>query len=212
MDIKTAASAITSTMLTATVAEFDSHWFWALVLAFHLSFLFAFAMGANEVSNAFATSVGSGVLSLRVAYILATIFESAGGILLGILFVLFKILLKQILGYQVLKTLRFGIIDLHMYEGEQEEFLLGQVAILAASGLWMFGATILRYPCSSTHSHIGSIVGFSLFIKGFQGLQMGHVYKILASWVISPVSNLLNISKFKKFRYFLALFPQFCTS
>ena len=27
------------------------HYLWALVLAFHLSFLFAFAMGANEVSN-----------------------------------------------------------------------------------------------------------------------------------------------------------------
>jgi phosphate/sulfate permease len=33
--------------------------------------------------SAFATSVGSGAISLRAAYALATVVETAGGVLLG---------------------------------------------------------------------------------------------------------------------------------
>uniref|UniRef100_A0A915D0D8 Uncharacterized protein n=1 Tax=Ditylenchus dipsaci TaxID=166011 RepID=A0A915D0D8_9BILA len=91
-----------------TTNTFQYEYLWALIVAFHLSFVFAFAMGANEVSNAFATSVSSGAISLRWAYVLATMVESAGGILL--------------VGYKVLETLRFKVIDLSMYENNQNSF------------------------------------------------------------------------------------------
>uniref|UniRef100_A0A914CVL8 Phosphate transporter n=1 Tax=Acrobeloides nanus TaxID=290746 RepID=A0A914CVL8_9BILA len=173
MGISTASSVLlSSTILSVTTMDFDSHWLWALVLAFHLSFLFAFAMGANEVSNAFATSVGSGAISLFTAYFLATFFESAGGVLLG---------------YKVLETLRFKVIDLEVYEGAQEEFLLGQIAILAGCSLWMFLATLLRLPVSSTHAHVGSIIGFSLFMRGTKGLHLDWVFTIIISWIVSPI-------------------------
>nr|CAD2178082.1 unnamed protein product [Meloidogyne enterolobii] len=96
-------------------SSFQIKYVWALITAFHLSFTFGFAMGSNEVSNAFATSVGSGAIKLRTAYILATIIESAGAILLG---------------YKVLQTLRFEVIDLEMYAEAPHELLLGQIAIL----------------------------------------------------------------------------------
>ncbi|KAL3089370.1 hypothetical protein niasHS_007092 [Heterodera schachtii] len=152
--------------------NFQASHLWALVVAFHLSFAFAFAMGANEVSNAFATSVCSGAISLRVAYVLATVVESAGGILLG---------------YKVLETLRFKVIELDMYENSPNELLLGQVAIVAGAALWMLTSNFFRLPVSSTHSHIGAIIGFSLVMRGTAGLHLDNVVKIIVSWIVSPV-------------------------
>ncbi|KAL3101931.1 hypothetical protein niasHS_003340 [Heterodera schachtii] len=152
--------------------NFQASHLWALVVAFHLSFAFAFAMGANEVSNAFATSVCSGAISLRVAYVLATVVESAGGILLG---------------YKVLETLRFKVIELEMYENTPNELLLGQVAIVAGAALWMLTSNCFRLPVSSTHSHIGGIIGFSMVMRGTAGLHMDNVVKIIISWIVSPV-------------------------
>ena len=56
---------------------------WIVVLAFVVSFLLAFGVGANDVANSFGTSVGSGALTLRTACILATVFEVAGAVLIG---------------------------------------------------------------------------------------------------------------------------------
>ena len=56
---------------------------WIVATAFVISFILACALGANDVANSFATSVGSGVLTLRQACILGTIFETLGAILLG---------------------------------------------------------------------------------------------------------------------------------
>uniref|UniRef100_A0A183CCF6 Phosphate transporter n=1 Tax=Globodera pallida TaxID=36090 RepID=A0A183CCF6_GLOPA len=156
----------------ASLLSFHATHLWALIVAFHLSFIFAFVMGANEVSNAFATSVCSGAIKLRVAYVLATVVESAGAILLG---------------YKVLETLRFKVIDLDMYVNTPNELLLGQVAILAGAALWMIFATSFRLPVSSTHSHIGGIIGFSLVMRGTAGLHMHNVINIVISWIVSPI-------------------------
>lgn len=56
-----------------------------LVVGFVIAFVLAFAIGANDTANSFGTSVGSKVLTLKQAYILATVCETAGAALLGAL-------------------------------------------------------------------------------------------------------------------------------
>ena len=46
-------------------------------------FFMAFGVGANDVSNAMGTSVGSGTITPKQAIIIAMIFEAAGAYLAG---------------------------------------------------------------------------------------------------------------------------------
>uniref|UniRef100_A0A915A0W7 Phosphate transporter n=1 Tax=Parascaris univalens TaxID=6257 RepID=A0A915A0W7_PARUN len=78
-----AISATVSSFTANPITEFRSQVLWALVVGVILAFILGFAMGANDVANAFGTSVGSGVITLKWAYVLATIFETLGALLVG---------------------------------------------------------------------------------------------------------------------------------
>jgi len=76
--------------------ETTDQFLWILVVAAFGAFFAAFGIGANDVANAFATSVGAKALTLRQAVVLAGIFEFAGAVFLG---------------SHVTKTIRKGIAD-----------------------------------------------------------------------------------------------------
>ncbi|CAN0043446.1 unnamed protein product, partial [Ectocarpus sp. 13 AM-2016] len=63
--------------------EASDHWLWIVVAGAFGSFLAASGIGANDVANAFATSVGARAVTLKQAIVLAGIFEFLGALLLG---------------------------------------------------------------------------------------------------------------------------------
>ncbi|XP_035959709.1 sodium-dependent phosphate transporter 1 isoform X3 [Halichoerus grypus] len=88
---------------------------WMLILGFIIAFVLAFSVGANDVANSFGTAVGSGVVTLKQACILASIFETVGSVLLGA---------------KVSETIRKGLIDVEMYNSTQQLLMAGSVSAM----------------------------------------------------------------------------------
>lgn len=158
--------------LEEILANIPSDRIWMIVAGFVIAFLLAFGIGANDVANSFGTSVGSKVLTLRQAFVLATIFETTGAVLLGA---------------KVSDTIRTGIIDVNHYENNTRLLMIGNVASLTGSCVWLIAATLLRLPVSATHSIVGATVGFALVAQGSSGIRWFKLVMIMSSWVISPV-------------------------
>ena len=143
-----------------------------LILAGVFGLFMAWGIGANDVANAMATSVGSKALTIKQAVIIAAVFEFAGAILAG---------------GQVTKTIRKGIVDAEMLSATPELLLYGMLASLLAAGIWLLIASKNGWPVSTTHSIVGAIVGFAMVGIGMEAVKWDKVGFIVASWVVSPV-------------------------
>ncbi|XP_026726031.1 sodium-dependent phosphate transporter 2 [Trichoplusia ni] len=151
---------------------FSDELLWLVISGFVVAFVLAFGIGANDVANSFGTSVGSKVLTLTQACILATIFEIAGAVLIG---------------YKVSDTMRKGILDVSLYaDGGEKLLAAGCLSALISGAIWLIVATALRLPVSGTHSMVGATVGFTLTAKGPIGVRWSTLGAIVASWFISP--------------------------
>jgi len=154
-----------------------------LILAGFFGLFMAWGIGANDVANAMATSVGSKALTIKHAIIIAAIFEFSGAVLAG---------------GEVTKTIRKGIIDAGGLAATPELLVYGMLAALLAAGCWLLIASSKGWPVSTTHSIIGAIVGFAIVGIGMHAVNWGKVGFIVASWVISPL--LAGVVSFAIFR------------
>lgn len=96
---------------------------WMVIVGFIIAFILAFSVGANDVANSFGTAVGSGVVTLKQACILASIFETLGSMLLGA---------------KVGETIRKGIIDVNLYNETVPVLMAGEVSAMVGKFDWIF--------------------------------------------------------------------------
>ncbi|CAL1614858.1 unnamed protein product [Knipowitschia caucasica] len=162
---------------------------WMVIVGFIIAFVLAFSVGANDVANSFGTAVGSGVVTLKQACILASIFETLGSMLLGA---------------KVGETIRKGIIDVNLYNETVPVLMAGEVSAMVGSAVWQLIASFLKLPISGTHCIVGATIGFSMVAIGTKGVQWMQLVKIVASWFISPLlSGLMSGCLFLLIRHFI---------
>jgi PiT family inorganic phosphate transporter len=144
-----------------------------ITLAALFGVFMAWGIGANDVANAMATSVGSKALTIRQAILVATVFEFSGAVLAG---------------GEVTSTIRKGIVDASHLADTPDLLVFGMLAALLAAGTWLLIASHRGWPVSTTHSIVGAIVGFAAVGIGVGAVHWGKVGTIVMSWVVSPVS------------------------
>ncbi|WIA18477.1 hypothetical protein OEZ85_009933 [Tetradesmus obliquus] len=156
---------------------------WLVVCGALAAFGFGWGTGANDVANAFGTSVGAKTITLRQAVLIAAFFEFGGAMLLGRV---------------VTNTIAGGIADPAVFARQPEVYAYGMVIALAAGFIWQGWASYMGYNVSATHSIIGGIMGFALVYGGGSAVQWATpdptqfppykgVVPIIMSWFFSPV-------------------------
>ena len=133
----------------------------------------AWGIGANDVANAMATSVGSKALTIKQAILVAAVFEFLGAVLAG---------------GAVTSTIRKGIVDAELLSASPELLIYGMLAALLSAGTWLLIASKNGWPVSTTHSIVGAIVGFAAVGIGVDAVKWGQVGTIVLSWVASPLT------------------------
>ncbi len=156
---------------------------WIFVCGILFAFYNAWGGGANDCANSFATSVGSKVLTLKQAIIIASIFEFSGAVLMG---------------SHVTDTVRKKIVSENIFNDDPGALMLGMLCADLASAIWLTAATYLKWPVSTTHSIIGAIVGFCLVYGGTEAIVWDKIGFIVLSWFISPlVAGIFSFVLFK---------------
>ena len=144
-----------------------------LISAAMLGFFTAYGVGANDVANAMGTSVGSKVLTIKQAVLIAAIFEFLGAFLAG---------------GGVTQTIRKGVIDPALFDANLQILIYGMISALFAAGTWLLIASLRGWPVSTTHTIVGAIVGFGIYALGFDSINWSVVGNIGLSWITSPLS------------------------
>jgi inorganic phosphate transporter, PiT family len=143
-----------------------------IILAAAFALFMAWGIGANDVANAMAPSVGSKAITIKQAIVIAAIFEFAGAVLAG---------------GGVTSTIRRGIVDASLLSGQPELLIYGMLSALLAAGIWLLIASRFGWPVSTTHTIIGAVVGFAAIGIGVEAVHWPQVGRIAMSWVVSPV-------------------------
>ncbi|KAJ8519669.1 hypothetical protein ONZ45_g3389 [Pleurotus djamor] len=151
---------------------------WDYLFAFGAIFaaLDAYNIGANDVANSFATSVGSRSLTLLQACLAAAVMEFLGGVLVGA---------------RVAGTIKNGIVSLSAFQDNAGVQLLGFTVAITCSASWLMFATKQSWPVSTTYSIVSALAGVGVAIGGGDAVNWGWndgkgLATIFAGFIIAP--------------------------
>jgi PiT family inorganic phosphate transporter len=133
----------------------------------------AMNIGANDVANNMGPIVGAKAIPIGWALVVAAVFEALGAI---------------VAGGEVVGTIKGGIVDAQAFS-EPLHFAWLMLAALLAAALWLHLATTLGAPVSTAHSIIGAVMGAGIAAGGMGLVNWVTVGKIVASWVVSPLTG-----------------------
>jgi PiT family inorganic phosphate transporter len=146
-----------------------------LILAYIIGFYMAWNIGANDVANSMASAVGAKAITIRQAVFIAGILNIVGALFLG---------------SHVTNTIRKGIVSTEILS-DPHIAMVGALAALLSSALWVTFATWKSLPVSTTHSIVGSMIGFGIMAGGFSVIHFNKLFAVVMSWIISPIFSLV---------------------
>ncbi|OHF00064.1 phosphate transporter, partial [Colletotrichum orchidophilum] len=118
----------------------------------------AYNNGANDVANAWATSVSSRSITYRQAMVFGTIFEMLGAITVGA---------------RTADTIKNGIIPNNVFHGNPGVQMLAFTCALAAASSWVMWCTRHSAHVSSTYSLVSAVAGVGVAVAGADKVQWG---------------------------------------
>jgi len=134
------------------------HWDYLFAVGVIFTALDAYMIGANDVANAFATSVSSKSLTLRQACLAAAVMEFLGAVLVGA---------------RVTNTIKEGIVPGAAFGTNAGVQLLAFVCAVIASSIWLTIATRCSWPVSTTYSIVSAIIGVGIATGGWDAPNWG---------------------------------------
>lgn len=134
----------------------------------------SFGNGANDVANAYATSVAARSLTMPQVGFLSMITEFVGAVALG---------------SRVTGTIKNNIIDLQRFTPSPGVLMLVMGCTEVASATWLLLATKAGFPVSTTQTVVGALVGAGIASQASVswGWMDGSVSQVAASWGIAPL-------------------------
>ncbi|KAM4054656.1 phosphate transporter family protein [Hirsutella rhossiliensis] len=131
---------------------------YVFVIGTFFAMLDAYNNGANDVANAWATSVSSRSISYRQAMVFGTIFEMLGAITVGA---------------RTAETIKNGIIPNAAFRSDAGVQMLAFTCALAAASSWVMWCTRHSAHVSSTYSLISAVAGVGVATVGASRVQWG---------------------------------------
>lgn len=147
---------------------------WILALT-TIALIFSSASnGANDVANAYATSVAARTLKMWQAGVLSFVTEFVGAVALG---------------SRVTSTIKSGIFKLDKFKPIPGTFMLVMGCAEVGSATFLTVATFFGMPVSTTQTVVGALSGAGIAAQTplKWSWQKGSLSQIAASWAIAPL-------------------------